>query len=74
MGRINNRYKRDMKQTAVEWLAEQIITVKWKMSDVTDRNSIIEQAKEMEKEQNDKAYEQGVCAFRDAFYEIIKSK
>ena len=51
MGRFNNRYKRDMKQTAVEWLAEQIITVKWKMSDVTDRNSIIEQAKEMEKEQ-----------------------
>lgn len=40
-----------MKQTAVEWLAEQITTVKWKMSDVTDRNSIIEQAKEMEKQQ-----------------------
>jgi hypothetical protein len=40
-----------MKQTAVEWLAEQITTVKWKMSDVTDRNSIIEQAKAMEKEQ-----------------------
>lgn len=37
-------------KTAVEWLAEQITTVKWKMSDVTDRNSIIEQAKEMEKE------------------------
>lgn len=37
--------------TAVEWLAEQITTVKWKMSDVTDRNSIIEQAKKMEKEQ-----------------------
>ena len=41
------------KQTAVEWLAEQITTVKWKMSDVTDRNSIIEQAKEMENEQQD---------------------
>jgi len=40
-----------MKQTAVEWLAEQITTVKWKMSDVTDRNSTIEQAKAMEKEQ-----------------------
>ena len=40
-----------MKQTAVEWLAEQITTFKWKMSDVTDRNSIIEQAKAMEKEQ-----------------------
>ena len=74
MGRINNRYKRDMKQTAVEWLAEQIITVKWKMSDVTDRNSIIEQAKAMEKEQNDKAYEQGSKDAWDAFYEITQSE
>ena len=24
MGRFNNRYKRDMKQTAVEWLVEQL--------------------------------------------------
>lgn len=37
--------------SAVEWLAEQITTVKWKMSDITDRNAIIEQAKQMEKEQ-----------------------
>ena len=74
MGRINNRYKRDMKQTAVEWLAEQIITVKWKMSDVTDRNSIIEQAKEMEKEQKEKEYEQGGKDAWDAFYEITQSE
>ena len=74
MGRINNRYKRDMKQTAVEWLAEQIITVKWKMSDVTDRNSIIEQAKEMEKEQKEKEYEQGSKDAWDAFYEITQSE
>ena len=46
-----------MKQTAVEWLVEQITTVKWKMSDVTDRNSIIEQAKSMEKEQIKDAFE-----------------
>lgn len=45
-----------MKQTAVEWLAEQITTVKWKMSDVTDRNSIIKQAKEIEKQQIIKAH------------------
>ena len=45
-----------MKQTAVEWLVEQITTVKWKMSDVTDRNSIIEQAKAMEREQIIDAY------------------
>ena len=48
-----------MKQTAVEWLAEQITTVKWKMSDVTDRNSIIEQAKAMEREQIENAFNYG---------------
>ena len=54
-----------MKQTAVEWLAEQITTLKWKMSDITDRNSMIEQAKAMEKEQIIESYCVG-CA------EIIK--
>jgi hypothetical protein len=58
-----------MKKTAVEWLAEQITTVKWKMSDVTDRNSIIEQAKAMEKEQIIDAYEIGFAdAWDDAIY------
>lgn len=50
-----------MKQTAVQWLAEQITTVKWKMSDVTDRNSIIEQAKAMEKEQIIRAHLMARC-------------
>ena len=49
MGRFNNRYKRDMKQTAVEWLVDQIF------NDVDLKDSIlklaIQQAKEMEKEQ-----------------------
>ena len=45
-----------MKQTAVEWLAQQINTAKWKFSDITDRNAIIEQAKQMEKEQIIDAY------------------
>jgi hypothetical protein len=40
-----------MEQTAVEWLAEQVNTAKWKFADKTDRESIIEQAKEMEKRQ-----------------------
>ena len=44
-----------MKQTAVEWLAEQVNTVKWKFSDTTDREAIIQQAKEMEREQLAKA-------------------
>ena len=58
-----------MKQTAVEWLTEQITTVKWKMSDVTDRNAIIEQAKEMEKEQIMDAYEKGDAnGWNDAKY------
>ena len=39
------------KQTAVEWLAEQTNAAKWKFADMTDRNAIIEQAKQMEKEQ-----------------------
>jgi hypothetical protein len=39
-----------MKQTAVEWLAAQVNTSKWKFADATDRLEIIEQAKEMEKE------------------------
>jgi hypothetical protein len=43
--------KTEKQQTAVEWLAQQINTAKWKFSDITDRNEIIQQAKEMEKEQ-----------------------
>jgi hypothetical protein len=38
-------------KTAVEWLAEQVNTAKWKFADKTDREDIINQAKEMEKEQ-----------------------
>ena len=40
-----------MKETAVEWLTEQINSAKWKWADLTDRNAIIQQAKEMEREQ-----------------------
>jgi hypothetical protein len=64
-------------QTAVEWLAEQITTVKWKMSDVTDRNSIIEQAKAMEKEQIIKAYENtnSMAMYGEQYYnETYESK
>jgi len=38
-------------KTAVEWLAEQVNTSKWKFADMTDRQLIIEQAQKMEKEQ-----------------------
>ena len=62
-----------MKQTAVEWLVEQITTVKWKMSDVTDRNSIIEQAKAMEKEQIIDAYYQIGKDHQDMIFAIEKN-
>jgi hypothetical protein len=50
------------KKTAVEWLIEQINSAKWKWSDRTDRNAIIEQAKEMEKEQMKDAWDNG-CGY-----------
>lgn len=43
-----------MEQTAVEWLFDQVHTVKWKFADVTDRKAIFERAKEMEKQQCNK--------------------
>jgi TRAP-type C4-dicarboxylate transport system substrate-binding protein len=46
-------------KTAVEWLAEQVNSAKWKSADVTDRKAIIEQAKEMELEQRKESYKNG---------------
>jgi hypothetical protein len=46
-----------MKQTAVEWLINQVNTAKWKFADKTDREAIIKQAKEMEREQIKDAFE-----------------
>ena len=56
-----------MKQTAVEWLFEQISSSKYYykiMEDINSRNTvaqsnILEQAKEMEKEQIENAYNVG---------------
>ena len=62
------------KQTAVEWLAEQISTSKYfykLMEDINSRSTIaqsdiIEQAKEMEKEQILNAHNQGYAdGYRD---------
>jgi hypothetical protein len=36
-------------QTPVEWLVEQMSSLKYKFGDVTDRNEIIRQAKEYER-------------------------
>jgi len=48
-----------MKQTAVEWLIDQVNTAKWKFADKTDREAIIQQAKEMEEEQIIESYSSG---------------
>ena len=57
MGRFNNRYKRDMKQTAVEWLYEKILLTPL---DIREINKCLEQAKEMEKEIIRTAYLDGM--------------
>ena len=44
-----------MKQTAVEWLYETL----WKQTDFSLPNNIFEQAKVMEKEHIDKAFDNG---------------
>ena len=44
-----------MKQTAVEWLYETL----WKQTDFSLPNNILEQAKEMEKQQIIDAYDKG---------------
>ncbi len=53
-------------KTAVEWLAEQVNSAKWKFADVTDRNSIIEQSKQMEKKQIVNAHFDG-CEIGEIF-------
>jgi hypothetical protein len=70
-----------MKQTAVEWLIYQVNTAKWKFADKTDREAIIQQAKEMEKEQMEKTWVAGLyCetgdrqAFIDYYNETFKSE
>jgi hypothetical protein len=40
-----------MKETAVEWLSKQVTSIQWKFADITDRQLIIDHAKEMEKQQ-----------------------
>jgi len=50
----------EKKQTAVQWLAEQITKSKWKFADMTDRNKIIKQALEMEREQHGNTWDFGI--------------
>jgi len=78
MGRFNNRYKRDMK-TAVAFLVEQLDGENHLTNNEIKR--IIEQAKEMEKEQMEKVWVAGLyCetgdrqAFIDYYNENYKSE
>jgi phosphoribosylformylglycinamidine (FGAM) synthase-like amidotransferase family enzyme len=61
-GLLNNLNKNNMKQTAVEWLIEQISSSKYfynlmeeiqSRSTIAEHNGILHQAKEMEKEYQD---------------------
>jgi hypothetical protein len=56
------------KKTALEWFAEVVNSAKWKWADVTDRNAIIEQAKEMERQERQESYANGYAnGQRDAY-------
>jgi hypothetical protein len=50
---------KERKPTAVEWLVEQVKSVKWKFADTTDRDEIIKQALAMEEEQLGEEYRKG---------------
>ncbi len=71
MERFNNRYTRDMK-TAVEWLIEQ-----WPILESQIPERILEQAKEMEKEQIIDACKQCSYSYEEAeqwYNETFKSE
>ena len=67
MERINNRYIRDMKQTAVEWLANSIINLEERLrlkeinlnDFIEEKDLLVEQAKEMEKDEVHNAWNDG---------------
>jgi hypothetical protein len=46
-------------QTAVEWFAKKVMHLDWKFSNQKEKEKIIQQAKEMEKERIETAYNKG---------------
>jgi predicted secreted protein len=54
-----------MKQTAIEWLLFEIKGTKWKNANWENRKLIIEQARQMEKEQIIDAWNDGYREFYD---------
>ena len=66
------------KQTAVEWFVDQLSSYTTTDGNIISHHQnithLFEQAKEMEKEQKEKEYEQGSKDAWDAFYEITQSE
>ena len=70
-----------MKQTAIEWLLFEIKGTKWKNANWENRKLIIEQARQMEKEQIIDAWNDGYREFYDGsstpeeyYYQTFKSE
>lgn len=59
-------------KTAVEWLIEEIKAEDWWYLPQSMKQDIFEQAKQMEKEQNDKSYQQGEDDAWELFYQMNK--
>ena len=60
----------DKRKTAVEWAFEQITNIDWKHLSDSDRNDLFDQAKQIEREQIEEAYEVGFAdGFDDARYD-----
>ena len=62
-----------MKQTAVEWLMEELMGKFELKGDLRGFEDIVDQAKEMEKEQKQQAYDLGADDAWNTFYEMSKS-
>lgn len=61
-------------KTAIEWLESEILKLENKHNIPIEVYKLCEKAIAMEKEQNDKAYEQGGKDAWDAFYEMTQSE
>ncbi len=75
---LNNLKRNNMKQTAVEWLAE-ALAIAYKIEEISLRNftikKLIKQAKKIEKEQIMNAHYEGSENYRRQYYnETFKSE
>lgn len=61
-----------MTQTAVEWLFNQMSNVAAGYVTELNQQEMLDKAKQMEEEQNDKAYQQGKDDAWELFYEMTE--